>query len=49
MQIFALGMDVDVAHPETGQSILGSGDAGEMIVRRPFPSKLLTSTSESTG
>ncbi|KXT04662.1 hypothetical protein AC578_2121 [Pseudocercospora eumusae] len=38
MQIFALGMDVDVAHPETGQSILESGDAGEMIVRRPFPS-----------
>ncbi|KXT08863.1 hypothetical protein AC579_6755 [Pseudocercospora musae] len=38
MQILALGMAVDVAHPETGQSILESGDAGEMIVRRPFPS-----------
>ncbi|CAK4028733.1 Acetoacetyl- synthetase [Lecanosticta acicola] len=38
MQVFALGMDVDIANPETGDSILESGESGEMIVRRPFPS-----------
>lgn len=38
MQIFGLGMDVDVAHPETGESILESGEPGELIVRKPFPS-----------
>lgn len=38
MQIFALGMDVDIADPQTGESILETGDAGEMIVRQPFPS-----------
>ncbi|KAF2161713.1 hypothetical protein M409DRAFT_27771 [Zasmidium cellare ATCC 36951] len=38
MQIFALGMDVDIADPETGGSIMQSGEAGEMIVRKPFPS-----------
>ena len=38
MQIFGLGMDVDVAHPETGESILNSGEAGELIVRKAFPS-----------
>lgn len=38
MQIFALGMDVDIADPEFGHSILESGEAGEMIVRKPFPS-----------
>lgn len=38
MQIAALGMDVDIADPVTGDSILQSGEAGEMIVRTPFPS-----------
>ena len=38
MQIFGLGMDVDIAHPETGESILHTGEAGEIIVRKPFPS-----------
>ncbi|KJX98640.1 acetoacetate-CoA ligase like protein [Zymoseptoria brevis] len=38
MQIYALGMDVDIADPITGASIADSGEAGEMIVRRPFPS-----------
>lgn len=38
MQLLGLGMDVDVAHPETGESILHTGEAGEMIVRKPFPS-----------
>lgn len=38
MQIMGLGMDVDVADPETGESILDSGEPGEMIVRKPFPS-----------
>jgi acetoacetyl-CoA synthetase len=38
MQIFALGMDVDIADPQSGESILHTGEAGEMVVRRPFPS-----------
>ncbi|TKA32545.1 hypothetical protein B0A50_01653 [Salinomyces thailandicus] len=38
MQIFGLGMDVDIAHPTTGESILHTGEAGEMIVRQPYPS-----------
>lgn len=38
MQVFALGMDVDIAHPDTGESILESGEAGELIVKKPFPS-----------
>lgn len=38
MQTFALGMDVDIAHPQTGISILASGEAGEMVIRKPFPS-----------
>lgn len=38
MQIFGLGMDVDIADPETGESILDTGKAGEMIVRKAFPS-----------
>ncbi|KAM3419269.1 hypothetical protein BST61_g5206 [Cercospora zeina] len=38
MQIFALGMDVDIADPTTGESIMETGEAGEMIIRTPFPS-----------
>ena len=38
MQILGLGMDVDVVHPETGESIMDTGEAGEMIVRKAFPS-----------
>ena len=38
MQIFGLGMDVDIADPVTGDSILDSGEAGELIVRKAFPS-----------
>jgi len=38
MQIFALGMDVDVVDAGTEESILSTGEAGEMIVRQPFPS-----------
>ena len=38
MQIFGLGMDVDVADPETGESILDTGKSGELIVRTAFPS-----------
>lgn len=38
MQIFALGMDVDIADPNTGDSIMDTGEAGEMIIRKPFPS-----------
>ncbi|KAK4547181.1 hypothetical protein LTR36_001402 [Oleoguttula mirabilis] len=38
MQVLGLGMDVDVADPLTGESIMHTGEAGEMIVRKPFPS-----------
>lgn len=38
MQIFGLGMDVDIADPESGESILDTGKAGELIIRTPFPS-----------
>lgn len=38
MQILALGHDVDIADPETGDSIMMSGEAGELIIRSPFPS-----------
>ncbi|KAF2483914.1 hypothetical protein BDY17DRAFT_278378 [Neohortaea acidophila] len=38
MQILGLGMDVDIADPETGESIMEAGQAGEMIVRKAFPS-----------
>ena len=38
MQMFALGIDVDVADPETGKSIKDTGLPGEFIVRKPFPS-----------
>jgi acetoacetyl-CoA synthetase len=38
MQIFGLGMDVDIADPITGQSILNTGELGELIVRQAFPS-----------
>nr|POF02593.1 acetoacetyl-coa synthetase [Quercus suber] len=38
MQVFALGMDVDVADPDSGASIMHTGEAGEMVIRKPFPS-----------
>ena len=38
MQIFGLGMDVDVVDAESEESILQTGEPGEMIVRQPFPS-----------
>lgn len=38
MQVFGLGMDVDVVDAETEESILHTGEPGEMIVRQPFPS-----------
>jgi len=38
MQMLALGMDVDIADPETGKSIKHTGRAGEMVIRQPFPS-----------
>lgn len=34
----ALGIDADIADPVTGQSIKESGEAGELVVRKPFPS-----------
>jgi acetoacetyl-CoA synthetase len=38
MQIRALGMDVDIVDSTTGASIYDSGEAGELIIRKPFPS-----------
>lgn len=38
MQIRALGMDVDIVDSTTGDSMYDSGEAGEMIIRKPFPS-----------
>jgi acetoacetyl-CoA synthetase len=38
MQTQALGIDVDVADPESGASMRDSGMQGEMIVRKAFPS-----------
>ncbi|KAK5126729.1 hypothetical protein LTR85_009663 [Meristemomyces frigidus] len=38
MQILGLGMAVDIADPATGDSIMHTGEAGEMIVNKPFPS-----------
>ena len=38
MQIFGLGMDVDVVDADTEKSILHTGEPGEMVVRQPFPS-----------
>jgi acetoacetyl-CoA synthetase len=38
MQTFGLGIDVDIADPETGYSIKETGQPGELVVRKPFPS-----------
>ncbi|KAH0843982.1 acetoacetate-CoA ligase [Fonsecaea monophora] len=38
IQIAALGMDVDILDPDTGESKAASGEAGEMVIRKPFPS-----------
>lgn len=38
MQMLALGMDVDIADPDTGESIKRTGRAGEMVIRQPFSS-----------
>ncbi|KAF2764600.1 acetyl-CoA synthetase-like protein [Teratosphaeria nubilosa] len=38
MQVFGLGMDVDIADPTSGHSIMYTREAGEMIVRKPYPS-----------
>lgn len=38
IQTLALGMDVDIVDPISGESILHTGEPGELIVRQPFPS-----------
>ncbi|KAJ5408403.1 acetoacetate-CoA ligase [Penicillium cosmopolitanum] len=38
MQVLGLGTDVDIVDPETGHSIADTGEAGEMIMKKPFPS-----------
>ena len=39
LQCFALGMHVDVADTVTGESIMHTGQPGELISRIPFPSE----------
>jgi acetoacetyl-CoA synthetase len=38
MQILSLGMDIDILDPDSGESIAHTGEAGEMVIRKPFPS-----------
>lgn len=38
IQLPILGHDVDIADPETGVSIKASGESGEFVCRKPFPS-----------
>ncbi|KAM0716033.1 hypothetical protein Q7P37_008547 [Cladosporium fusiforme] len=38
MQVRALGMDVDIVDAISGESVYASGQAGEMVIRKPFPS-----------
>lgn len=38
MQVRALGMDVDILDAGSGESVYASGEAGEMVIRKPFPS-----------
>ncbi|OAL37372.1 acetoacetate-CoA ligase [Fonsecaea nubica] len=37
MQVAALGMDLDILDPDTGDSIAHTGEAGELVIRKPFP------------
>ncbi|KAI1621766.1 acetoacetate-CoA ligase [Exophiala viscosa] len=38
MQVAALGMAVDILDPNTGESMSQTGEAGEMVITKPFPS-----------
>ncbi|KIW30854.1 acetoacetate-CoA ligase [Cladophialophora immunda] len=38
MQVAGLGMDVDILDPHTGESIAHTGQPGELVMRKPFPS-----------
>lgn len=38
MQMWALGMDVDILDTETGESIIHTGQSGELVCHKPFPS-----------
>lgn len=38
IQLIALGLDIDIADSVTGESIKSTGESGEMICRKPFPS-----------
>lgn len=38
MHILSLGMDVDILDPESGESRTHTGEAGEMVIKKPFPS-----------
>lgn len=38
LQLIVLGHDVDVVHPISGKSVKDTGEQGEFICRKPFPS-----------
>jgi len=38
MQVAGLGTTVDVADPVTGESIAHTGETGELVIRKPYPS-----------
>ena len=38
MQVLSLGTDVDILDPVTGNSVAHTGEAGEMVVKKPYPS-----------
>ncbi|KAJ5620179.1 acetoacetate-CoA ligase [Penicillium lagena] len=49
MQILGLGIDVDILDPVTGESIAHTGEAGEMVVKKPFPSMPCFFWGDSNG
>jgi acetoacetyl-CoA synthetase len=38
MQVLGLGLDVDILDAVTGKSVARTGKAGEMVVKKPYPS-----------
>lgn len=39
IQMMALGLEIDVLDSDTGKSVRDSGEAGEMVICKPFPSQ----------
>lgn len=49
LQIASLGIDLDVADEVTGESIADTGRAGELVIRKPFPSMPCFFWGDSSG